>query len=152
MKITLKILITLCIIYLIVSLPAILWYVTHISYLTLIDCINAIIIIFFPFQIIFLSIHKIRNINDFKTDFLLYKPKWLSEINLGKRRLFSIFTSILLLGSIILHSFIILKVYDFFSSGNDLPFFQLWFIIIYWLIWLISCIVFWVFKGFKTQQ
>lgn len=101
---------------------------------------------------------KTRDFNSFKEDYLFYKPKWMVNSNLGFRRLFSIFTFLLLFGGFI-SIFItpLAFIFDFpgYLTNREDGFFnislsmQVLSILIFWVSYGLIGIIHWIASGFK---
>lgn len=111
-----------------------------------------------PLIIIVIAIHKV-SVKEFKKDFLIFRPNFLTEVHLLIRRIFSIISNFVLLcfiafSSIGLGSYLIqdgLKIANKEHLTGPCVV-QIIIISIYTILWLIKGLVFWLVSSVKEQK
>ncbi len=131
--------------------------------------LTSFLAVIFSTHFLILLINRIKNLNDYKTDLLLFQPKWIKNKNLGFRRILSFFLKLHLIVCL-LTLFVFTMIYTkdlLFSltyisepyyriiqkealSGIAITFSSL--LVGFWFIWLLLSIGNWVVVGFKKQN
>ncbi|PCJ27685.1 MAG: hypothetical protein COA97_03450 [Flavobacteriales bacterium] len=154
MKIVLKIVLFICIISAAIIVSSLDYYNRYHEsdniYFEKDNIISAFSTLVFTLLLIVLFQKKLSNYDYYKTDCLLYRPKWIKS--LGTRRLLSVFTNATILTGII--SLVILAFLFLFDkpSSNDmlsLVTFTFCAYLLFWFTWLLVSLIYWIKQGFK---